>query len=465
MKRYYFSLEKFKSWCEKNGKTVSDWAIESDGKEVKNGKIVGTGFVCSGPSIDYWCICKDDEAGCAKKIIITSDGKTTTARLVDGKKTVKTAQAVCSCSDTFDFTTGAKIAFERLTEEEKKQENQYIEIKVGDKVKIRTWESMEKEYGLDGDGDINIRPCCFTTEMKQYCGKTLTVARIYSDVLFNVKEDIHGFYFCKKFIECVVNDNPEKQSVHDIMERFKKEKIAVRTGTGKNLDKFLKMCEEEGLKWYSGHNATEYRPNGYKKDLCICYANKCALTYGSSSSLEPYCSIIDFDDFVRVKPEKETAVKEVHRKAKAGEYVRILTCGGYGDAYTVGKIYMVESESETKNSYCVTIRPDDGSHPLNWLPNEYVVLEGYKPDTEPDKEPEKPKYLNGRVVCIKTDYPWWTVGKVYDVKDGIITADDGDIFPKMGAEPYKSYEDIRHAGNGDGSGRNNPDNEFIEFKG
>ena len=28
------------------------------------------------------------------------------------------------------------------------------EIKIGDIVKIRTWESMEKEYGLDEDGKV-----------------------------------------------------------------------------------------------------------------------------------------------------------------------------------------------------------------------------------------------------------------------------------------------------------------------
>ena len=457
MKRYFFSLKKFKSWCDENGENPDEsyWAKNSDGKEVIGCMIVGTPYYCSGACIDSWCICKDDEAGCAQKIIITSDGKTTTARLVDGKKTLKTAQAVCADSDTFDFTTGAKIAFERITAEEKKPEKHDFEIKVGDKVKILTWESMEKEFGLDKDGYIKIRPC-FVTCMRKYCGKTVTVSKINDDGSFNVEEDDLRFNFCKKSIECVV-ENPVEQFVHDLMERFKQEKIAVRTGNGENLDKFLKMCEEEGLKWYSGHNATEYRPNGYKKDLCIFYANKCALTYGSSSSFESYCSIIDFDDFVRVKPEKEPAVKEVHRKARVGEYIKLLTNGGYGSDYTVGKVYEVE-EAEGN---LARIRKDDGSYIWGFIPSEYVVLEGYKPE----KEPEKPKYLNGKVVCIKSGYSWWTVGKAYDVKDGIITADDGDRYPKHGAEPYMSYEDIRHAGNGDGKERTNPYNEFIEFKG
>lgn len=162
-----------------------------------------------------------------------------------------------------------------------------------------------------------------------------------------------------------------------------------------------------------------------------------------------------------MKPEKEPAVKEVHRKAKVGEYIKILTDGLYGNSFTVGKVYEVEGIKGN----LARIRKDDGAYTLVFAPHEYVVLEGYKPETKPDTEPEKPKYLNGKVVCVKSCYPWWTVGKAYDVKDGIITADDGDRYPKHGAEPYMSYEDIRHAGNGDGKERTNPYNEFIEFKG
>ncbi len=48
------------------------------------------------------------------KIDITTDGKTTLARLYDGKRVVKSAEAKCAPSDTFDFATGAKLAFDRL---------------------------------------------------------------------------------------------------------------------------------------------------------------------------------------------------------------------------------------------------------------------------------------------------------------------------------------------------------------
>ena len=72
----------------------------------------------------------------------------------------------------------------------------------------------------------------------------------------------------------------------------------------------------------------------------------------------------------------------------------------------------------------------------------------------------KHEYYNGKVVCIKTDYPWWTVGKVYNVVDGVITADDGDKYPKRGG-PYVDAEDIRHVGCRAPDMRHNSSNEFV----
>jgi hypothetical protein len=50
------------------------------------------------------------------KIVITTDGKTTTARLFNGKELIRKAEAKCSPDDTFDFMVGAKLAMERLEE-------------------------------------------------------------------------------------------------------------------------------------------------------------------------------------------------------------------------------------------------------------------------------------------------------------------------------------------------------------
>ena len=64
------------------------------------------------------------------KIVITTDGATTTARFYDGKKVIKAAKAECSPEDEFDFKTGAKIAFDRLVDNEIKNPRKYYNGKV-----------------------------------------------------------------------------------------------------------------------------------------------------------------------------------------------------------------------------------------------------------------------------------------------------------------------------------------------
>lgn len=87
--------------------------------------------------VDAWTVKSkyfDLDTGCNQKIVITSDGKTTLARLYDGKTVIKTAKAECCEGDKFDFNLGATIALSRLTGFEKKIEKP--SFKKGDRVKI-----------------------------------------------------------------------------------------------------------------------------------------------------------------------------------------------------------------------------------------------------------------------------------------------------------------------------------------
>lgn len=70
----------------------------------------------------YFDLAREAKSYNSHKIVITTDGKTTTAVLYDGKKRVKDAKAICSDEDTFDFMTGAKLALDRLSKPEKKPE-------------------------------------------------------------------------------------------------------------------------------------------------------------------------------------------------------------------------------------------------------------------------------------------------------------------------------------------------------
>ena len=65
-----------------------------------------------------------------------------------------------------------------------------------------------------------------------------------------------------------------------------------------------------------------------------------------------------------------------------------------------------------------------------------------------DPFPEKPEAYNGRMICVESPYSWWTVGKIYEVVDGRITANDGDVYPPRSEAPYRDAKDARHAGSG-----------------
>lgn len=91
--------------------------------------------------------------------------------------------AKCSPDDKFDFSIGARIALLRLFGEEvpdsltgKEKIEEKEEFKVGDRVIIRDWDDMEKEFGLDFSGNINCMKS-FTTGMRKLCG---SVAKITS---------------------------------------------------------------------------------------------------------------------------------------------------------------------------------------------------------------------------------------------------------------------------------------------
>lgn len=98
---------------------------------------------------DFEVVCDD------RKIVITTDGKETLARLYEDNKVIETATARCAPDDTFDFATGAKLAFERLmgeakeTPEKAKWRVVNRKPKVGDYIRLKT-----KVFSFNEIGDI-----------------------------------------------------------------------------------------------------------------------------------------------------------------------------------------------------------------------------------------------------------------------------------------------------------------------
>ena len=71
-------------------------------------------------------------------------------------------------------------------------------FKVGDRVQFKSWEEMEKEFGLTINGDIKIKPVVFSRDMKHLCGTYATISEIDREEVelkdFTSKGDTNWFY-------------------------------------------------------------------------------------------------------------------------------------------------------------------------------------------------------------------------------------------------------------------------------
>ena len=106
----------------KTGKVIAigkhyDYGIEFDEPVARGHNCGGTGKC----GCCRWGYERELEPAGDKKIVITTDGKTTLARLYEDKKIVKTAKAKCAPEDEFDFIAGAELAFKRLTQDKLKK--------------------------------------------------------------------------------------------------------------------------------------------------------------------------------------------------------------------------------------------------------------------------------------------------------------------------------------------------------
>lgn len=100
---------------------------------------------------------------CEKKIVITTDGEETLARLYERNKVIKTTTAKCSPDDKFSFETGTKIAFERLFDSEEKEEPKYFNGKavcVNEYIGFTVGKIYEFANGQCLDDRKMLRPTC-----------------------------------------------------------------------------------------------------------------------------------------------------------------------------------------------------------------------------------------------------------------------------------------------------------------
>lgn len=206
------------------------------------------------------------------------------------------------------------------------------------------------------------------------------------------------------------------------MNDFIEKKIAVSFANRAERIEFLKLCQNAGLRWCGGRLpldsfATGSGLDGHQIECGFGAKRDKNLTHSTAGCHKNEgWKIVPFSEF-----EREETIGVIKRN---------------GNTITV---HMGDLHGTAKCS------PDDQFDLYTGC--ELALRRALGAEKKGQKEPEKPKYYNGKMVCVENGaFNWWTVGKIYEYKDGIVTADDGDKYPKNGREPYRDAEDAKHPG-------------------
>lgn len=138
----------------------------------------------------------------------------------------------------------------------------------------------------------------------------------------------------------------------------------------------------------------------------------------------------------------QTTESAAHRQTakRAPQPVIVITSDGVTTTATrrIGKA--IQATATAKCNTGDTFDFDEGARIA------FERLCGRDPFPETPESTTTPKAYNGRMICAESPYPWWTVGKIYNVVGGRITANDGGVYPPPGRAPYRDAADAKHAG-------------------
>lgn len=357
------------------------------GKEMTVKEVCGDKFYHLAEDSHGWSFRDDMLVHNNQKIVITSDGKETLARLYDGGKVVKTATAKCSPNDTFDFKTGAMLAFERLMNEGKWRVV-HRKPKVGDYVRIK----HNDYHDMANVGDI-----LKVDDVSGY------IVSIYNKNMPRPSKKTSDFFHWNYYFSEVEVVEPANGAVE------KKKPLTFREK--------LKQEHPEYVGGYAG--GCKGCPNKYGY-----IDEKCPMTSGEVKGCR--------ECWDREIPEQKTEEKkEKPFKFEVGkQYIGSNTNGSL-----VIEITRRERDLRTLNAinryeYKVVKGRDDGMLRFDEACAFADRLKPYEPQ----------KYFNGKAVCTETKPHWaYTVGKVYEFKDGTTVINNGNrVYTD---NPVKSIEE------------------------
>ncbi len=211
-----------------------------------------------------------------------------------------------------------------------------MEFKVGDKVRVRRDLEVDKRYGNDS----------FVYGMKNFKGNIVTIS---SDCghHFEIKEDGGEWNWTPEMFESIKNNRVIFKDNATILFKDGKKYVA-------------KCCDGDTY--------------DREKGLLVCLAKAHGYTFN------------DLQEMLESAEEPKGKVREVKRKAKVGEYIKVVKTSGLHDAkyYNIGDILKVLDSDEDDGCIRATLKntpkgnTDDNYNFL--FQSEYVVLENYKPN-------------------------------------------------------------------------------------
>lgn len=94
------------------------------------------------------------------------------------------------------------------------------DIHIGDVLRVREWDDMEAEFGLDSVGDI---PCpgLFVRGMEHLCGKIFTVEKIISGMrIVPVENDFGGWLISADMLEPIADKEFDIEAANKALAEF-----------------------------------------------------------------------------------------------------------------------------------------------------------------------------------------------------------------------------------------------------
>lgn len=132
-----------------------------------------------------------------------------------------------------------------------------MRYKVGDKVRVRDWDDMVKEFGICGE-NITIPGCYFVELMKKYCNCIVTISELSINGKYLVKEDENVFYWCDEMFEpldpfgnaldeMMKKINQYNKEISEMKKEIKPKKQKQKTKRERLEEKIAKYQEDSGI--------------------------------------------------------------------------------------------------------------------------------------------------------------------------------------------------------------------------